>query len=142
MECGARYVDRRLSAGGLSGQRGTCGKQFNELQRPVCSTVRDHRRAMSSHSLVHSGGCSTKLSLRDLAEMFLTRGFIFGFLLDLVRDWEANCFSADAYREPASATQKGKIGPSWYVDETYIRVRGRWRYLYRAIATALWLTSC
>jgi transposase-like protein len=22
---------------------------------------------------------------------------------------------------------------SWYVDETYIRVRGQWRYLYRAI---------
>jgi hypothetical protein len=25
------------------------------------------------------------------------------------------------------------VGPSWYVDETYIRVRGQWRYLYRAI---------
>ena len=25
------------------------------------------------------------------------------------------------------------MAPSWYVDGTYIRVRGRWRYLYRAI---------
>ena len=25
------------------------------------------------------------------------------------------------------------MGPSWYVDETYIRVHGRWKYLYRAI---------
>jgi putative transposase len=25
------------------------------------------------------------------------------------------------------------LAPSWYVDDTYIRVRGRWRYLYRAI---------
>ena len=24
-------------------------------------------------------------------------------------------------------------GPSWYVDETYVRVHGRWCYLYRAI---------
>ena len=22
---------------------------------------------------------------------------------------------------------------SWYVDETYLKVRGRWTYLYRAI---------
>ncbi|WP_338086744.1 DDE-type integrase/transposase/recombinase [Lichenicoccus roseus] len=24
-------------------------------------------------------------------------------------------------------------GTSWYVDETYLKVRGRWTYLYRAI---------
>jgi putative transposase len=29
-----------------------------------------------------------KLSLRDLAEMFLTRGFIFSY--EAVRDWEAS----------------------------------------------------
>ncbi len=33
--------------------------------------------------------------------------------------------------EPASATQR-QVG-RWYIDETYIRVRGQWRYLYRAI---------
>jgi putative transposase len=27
----------------------------------------------------------------------------------------------------------GKVGRSWYVDETYIKVHGHWRYLYRAI---------
>jgi len=27
----------------------------------------------------------------------------------------------------------GKVGKSWYVDETYIKVHGHWRYLYRAI---------
>ena len=25
------------------------------------------------------------------------------------------------------------MGRSWYIDETYIKVGGRWRYLYRAI---------
>jgi putative transposase len=25
------------------------------------------------------------------------------------------------------------VGPSWYVDETYIQAHGRWKYLYRAI---------
>ena len=28
---------------------------------------------------------------------------------------------------------RGKTGSSWYVDEIYIKVRGRWCYLYRAI---------
>jgi len=25
------------------------------------------------------------------------------------------------------------VGSSWRVDETYIRVKGEWRYLYRAV---------
>src|SRR4051794_38639647 len=29
--------------------------------------------------------------------------------------------------------RRGKAGRSWYVDETYIKVQGRWCYLYRAI---------
>jgi len=27
----------------------------------------------------------------------------------------------------------GKQGPSWYVDETYVNVKGKWCYLYRTI---------
>jgi transposase-like protein len=29
--------------------------------------------------------------------------------------------------------RRGKAGVSWYLDETYIKVSGDWRYLYRAI---------
>ncbi len=29
--------------------------------------------------------------------------------------------------------RQGKAGPSWQVDETYIKVYGKWHYLYRAI---------
>jgi IS6 family transposase len=25
------------------------------------------------------------------------------------------------------------VGDRWYVDETYVKVAGRWRYVYRAI---------
>jgi transposase-like protein len=28
---------------------------------------------------------------------------------------------------------KNKVGRSWHVDETYLKVRGRWVYLYRAV---------
>ena len=70
-----------------------------------------------------------KLSLRDLADMFLTRGFIFSY--EAVRDWEAKLTPALA--ETLRRRRKCRIGPSWYIDETNIRVRGRWQYLYQTI---------
>ena len=38
-----------------------------------------------------------------------------------------------ALAEDLRRRRKGKVGRSWYVDETYIRVHGGWKYLYRAI---------
>ena len=29
--------------------------------------------------------------------------------------------------------RRAKLGKSWYVDETYIKVKGKWCYLYRVI---------
>ena len=29
--------------------------------------------------------------------------------------------------------RRGQAGRSWYIDETYVKVSGRWCYLYRAI---------
>jgi putative transposase len=37
------------------------------------------------------------------------------------------------WRRRLRRSRKGKVGRSWYVDETYIRVHGHWKYLYRAI---------
>jgi transposase-like protein len=48
-----------------------------------------------------------------------------------VREWEAKLTPALA--ENLRRKRKGRVGPSWYVDGTYIRVRRQWRYLYRAI---------
>ncbi len=70
-----------------------------------------------------------KLSLRDLAEMFLERGF--EFTHEAVREWEARF--APLLADQLRAKRKGKAARSWHVDETYIKVHGRWHYLYRAI---------
>lgn len=70
-----------------------------------------------------------KLSLRDLSEMFLVRGF--EFTHETVRDWEARF--APLITEQLRARRRGKAGRSWYVDETYLKVNGKWCYLYRAI---------
>ena len=57
-----------------------------------------------------------KLSLRDLAEMFLARGFVFTH--ETVRDWEARF--APLLSEHLRAKRHGSVGRSWYVDETYV----------------------
>ena len=70
-----------------------------------------------------------KLSLRDLAEMFLLRGF--EFTHETVREWEERF--APLLAEYVRGKRKGKCGRRWYVDETYLRIKGKWCYLYRAI---------
>ncbi len=70
-----------------------------------------------------------KLSLRDLAEMFLIRGIVFSH--EAVRAWEARLTPALA--EDLRRRRRGQVGRSWCVDETYIKVHGEWRYPYRAV---------
>jgi transposase-like protein len=70
-----------------------------------------------------------KLRLRDRAEMFLEQGC--AFTHEAVRDWEARF--APLLTDKLRAKRRGQAGRSWHVDETYIRVGGAWRYLYRAI---------
>lgn len=75
-----------------------------------------------------------KLSLRDLAEMFLVSGF--EFTHEAVRDWEARFAPLITEMERSvvlRSRRRGKAGISWYTDETYIKVGGKWCYLYRAI---------
>jgi transposase-like protein len=69
-----------------------------------------------------------KLSFRDLVEMMAERGlsmahttimrWVHHYAPEFVRRW--NQFARQA-------------GSSWRVDETYVKVRGRWVYLYRAV---------
>jgi transposase-like protein len=73
-----------------------------------------------------------RLTLRDLAEMFLVRGIVFSH--EAVREWEAKLalILADELRRRRHG-RGGARGRHWHVDETYLKVRGRWCYLYRAI---------
>src|SRR5260370_28882546 len=68
-------------------------------------------------------------SLRDVAEMFLARGF--PFTHEAIRDWEARF--APLITDRLRTKRRGQAGASWYVDETYLKVHGQWCYVYRAI---------
>jgi putative transposase len=70
-----------------------------------------------------------KLSLRDLTEMFLQRGWTFTH--EAVRDWEARF--APLIAGHLRTKRCGQAGTCWHVDETYVKVQGKWCSLYRAI---------
>jgi len=61
--------------------------------------------------------------------MFLTRGF--SVTHETVREWEERF--TPLLMERLRAKRRGKAGHRWHADETYVKVGGRWRYLYRAI---------
>jgi putative transposase len=103
-----------------------CGKRFNERSGGILNRTQYPSDVIA---LVVFWRLRYKLSLRDLPEMFLIRGIEFSY--EAVRDWETKLTPSliDSLRR----RRKGRIGRSWYVDETYIKVQGRWCYLYRAI---------
>jgi transposase-like protein len=74
---------------------------------------------------------SYKLSYRDLVEMMAERGLsmahttIMRWVLKFVPVFEQRWRK---YARP--------VGHSWRVDETYIKVKGEWKYLYRAVDKA------
>jgi putative transposase len=103
-----------------------CGKQFNERSGTLLNRAQYPSDVIA---LVVLWRLRYKLALRDLPEMFLVRGIVFSH--EAVRAWEAKLTPALA--EDLRRRRRGKAGCSWYVDETYIKVEGRWRYLYRAI---------
>jgi transposase, IS6 family len=68
------------------------------------------------------------LSYRDLEEMLAERGIEVDQVT--VFRW-VQCFTpllADAARPCRHA-----VGDRWFVDETYVKAAGQWRYVYRAV---------
>jgi len=68
------------------------------------------------------------LSLRDLEEMMAERGIAVDHAT--IHRWTVRY--APLLLERFNLSKRAVTG-RWHVDETYIKVRGRWIYLYRAI---------
>ena len=68
------------------------------------------------------------LSLRNLEEMMAERGLNIDH--STVHRWVVH-FSSELLKR--FNLRKWAVTGKWHVDETYIKVRGQWMYLYRAI---------
>ncbi len=130
--CGSAAVTERpdLTAQGYRRFRcRDCGKQFNERSDGVLN-----RASLPSDIIAFVVFCRLRyrLTLRDLSEIMLLRGFTVSH--EFVRQWEAKLLPVmgEVLRKRRHGAGRSS-GQSWYVDETYLKVHGRWWYLYRAI---------
>ena len=132
VRCGSAAVTERreVTAHGYRRFRcRTCGRQFNERSGGVLN-----RTCLPSDVIAFVVFCRLRyrLTLRDLSEIMALRGIEVSH--EAVRDWEAKLLPVmgDALRRRRHGSRRGS-GVSWHVDETYLKVCGRWCYLYRAI---------
>ena len=103
--CGRRFNERT-------------GSGFNELHYPTDIVL-----------LAVLWRLRYKLGFRDVAELLLERGY--EVTHETIRGWETRF--APLLGEWLRAKRRGHASRSWYIDETYVKVAGRWCYLYRAI---------
>jgi len=102
--------------------RRTCnertGTPFNHLPRA-------HRQCRAGRPVASAGQAEPA----QLAEMVLTRGCTVTH--ETAPAWEERF--APLLTARLTARRRGKASRTWHVDETSVKVAGRWRYLYRAI---------
>jgi putative transposase len=132
VDCRSSVVTERfeVTARGYPRLHGrTRGRQFIERSGGVLNRDRLAREIVA---FVVFCRLRYRLTLRDLSEIVALRGIEVSH--ETAREWEANLLPVvgDALRKRPQGT-RGKAGTSWYVDETDLKVRGRWCYVYRAI---------
>lgn len=71
------------------------------------------------------------LSLRNLEEMMAERGIIVDH--STLYRW---VIRITPLLDKAFRRRKRTVGRRWRMDETYIKIKGQWKYLYRAVDTA------
>ena len=127
--CESTATTRRTGRTALGYQRFNCrscrrrfnertGTPFNDLHFPTDVVV-----------LAVMWRLRSKLGFRDVAELLLQRGY--RVTHETIRSWEFRF--APLLADQLRARRRDQGGESSYLDETYVKVAGRWCYLYRAI---------
>src|SRR3546814_12526152 len=75
--------------------------------------------------------CRYPISYRDLEEMLAERGISVDHTT--IYRW-VQCYAPEMEKRLRWFWRRG-FDPSWRLAEPYVQVRGKWTYLYRAVAT-------
>lgn len=139
VECGSASVTERPERTAHGYRRfccRQCGKQFNERSGTLLDPV---QYPSDMVALVILWRLRYKLSLRDLPEMFLVRGMVFSH--EAIRAWEARFTPALA--EDLRGRRRGRVGRSWHVDETCLKMGGAGAtWIAPSTRPARWWTCC
>jgi len=121
-----RQLKRKTALGYLQYRCGECSKQFNERTETKLNFIEYPTEVvmMSVHYYYRF-----KVSLDDVVELMELRGFHLSH--QTVHNW-VQTFGVDLGLK-LRARRKGQCGKKWHADATYICIKGRWCYLYRAI---------
>ena len=112
----------------LGGQRWRCNDCGRRFTARSTSAFSNHGFPDDVIALAVRWYVRYRLSYADVVEWFVERGLVVD--RSTVYRWVQRFLplfqqAARAHRQP--------IGRKWRVDETYIRLQGRWTYVYRAI---------
>ena len=125
VRCGSAAVAERPERTAQDYRRFRCrdrGRQSNERSAGVLNRAQYPSDVIA---LVVLWRLRHRLTLRDLAEVFLVRGPVFSH--EAVRKWEAKL--APVLADERRHGKRNVRGRHWHVDETHLKVRGRWAYL-------------
>jgi putative transposase len=129
--CGSASVTERREVAAQGYRRflcRDCNRQINERRGGVLN-----RTCLPSDIIAFVVFCRLRyrLTLRDLSEILLLRGIVVSH--EATRDGETKLLPVMGHelRKRRHGTRRG-AGVSWYIDETYLKVRGQWIYLCRA----------
>lgn len=103
-----------------------CRKQFNERTGTPLNFVEYPTEVVM---LVVYHYYRFKVSLDDVVELMATRGIHLSH--QTVHNWTQVIGTELGIKLKQS--RQGKAGKKWHIDATYLKVEGRWCYLYRAI---------
>ncbi len=102
-----------------------CGRRITERSSSAC---RGYRFPDEVIALAVRWYLRYRLSYADVAEWLTERGVTVD--PSTIYDW-VQAFTPRFL--DAARVHRSPIGSRWRVDETYLKIGGRWRYLYRAI---------
>jgi putative transposase len=96
-----------------------------DLSKPLC-----HRRRFPAEIISHCGWLYLRfcLSYRDVEEMMAERGIVVTY--ETIRDWSQK-FGGTYAKRLQSRTPRP--GDRWHLDEVYLSINGKLRYLWRAV---------
>ncbi len=103
-----------------------CSKQFNERTGTPYNYIEYPTEVVTLAVYLYY---RFRNSLDNVVELMAMRGFDLSH--QTIYNW-AHRFGVEMAKQ-FRENRKGKSGAKWHVDPTYVRVEGRWCYLYRAI---------